>query len=120
MTAHPCRLFLFAFLALPPSHSVAGAPAEVRTDAYGDPLPAEARFRLVTIRLRHDTGATKVAFSPDGKVLASAGFDATVRLWRLADGKELHRLEGHPFDVRCVAFAPDGRLLASAGQQGQV
>jgi WD40 repeat protein len=55
-----------------------------------------------------------LAFSPDAKLLASAGMDGTVRLWEVVTGKELHvlKLQGH---AMAVAFAPDGKLLATAG-----
>jgi len=58
-------------------------------------------------------GVRDLAFSPDGTVLASAGSDGTVRLWRIADGKLLKTLSGHTNVVNKVAFSPDNRLLAS-------
>ncbi|MDQ4100223.1 MAG: WD40 repeat domain-containing protein [Chloroflexota bacterium] len=53
------------------------------------------------------------AFSPDGRVLATA--NGAPRLWQVPDGTELHRLRGHKFDVEDVAFSPDGEWLATAG-----
>src|SRR5262249_60300431 len=56
----------------------------------------------------------RFAISPDGRTLASAGEDGTVRLWDLPSGKEVGRLEGHD-DVYAVAFSPDGKTLVSGG-----
>ena len=55
-----------------------------------------------------------VSFSPDGKTLASASGDKTVRLWDLATNKERATLKGHAELVTSVAFSPDGKILASA------
>jgi predicted NACHT family NTPase len=63
----------------------------------------------------HQNLVTSLAFSPDGKVLASGSSDSTVRLWRPATGKELRRFEGHRGLVKSVAFSGDGQKLASAG-----
>jgi WD40 repeat protein len=54
-----------------------------------------------------------VAFSPDGRLLASGSADNTIKLWDVATGSEVRTLTGHTDDVNSVAFSPDGRLLAS-------
>jgi hypothetical protein len=56
-----------------------------------------------------------VAFSADGKTLASGGLDGALRLWDAETGKELRRLQGHPSEVGSVVFTPDGQSLLSCG-----
>jgi serine/threonine protein kinase/WD40 repeat protein len=58
-----------------------------------------------------------VAFSPDGRHIATAGADATVRLWDAQTGVELAVLRGHRGLVACIAFHPDGWCLATGGRQ---
>src|SRR5262249_12649888 len=60
-----------------------------------------------------------VAFSPEGKTLASGSHDRTVRLWDVATGKELLPFEGHRSIVRSLAFMPDGKTLVSNGWDGK-
>ena len=64
-----------------------------------------------------------VAFSPDGRRLASASPDGTIRIWdatplRGDEGQEILTFAQHDDEIRSVAFSPDGQRIASAGHGG--
>ena len=63
----------------------------------------------------HDGPVYSLAFSPDGRRVATGGADRTARIWDAETGRELHRLTGHASDVWFVAFSPDGRRLLTLG-----
>jgi WD40 repeat protein len=96
-----------------------GQPADARVRAY-DAQTGQERFPL-----RGHAGAVQsVAVSPDGRTLATASADRTVRLWDLAGwqprepSSPFRTLGSHTSDVCSVAFSPDGKLLASGGTDG--
>jgi WD40 repeat protein len=94
-----------------------------RPDCHGDPLPAGALARLGTVRFRHPAGLSALAFSRDGKVIATGGRE-TVRLCDARTGKPLRRFPvyhnaeelrnsstAYP-SVEALHVLADGRLVA--------
>jgi WD40 repeat protein len=57
-------------------------------------------------------GLGAIAFSPDGRLLASGGDNARVTLWDLRDGKQVRQIKGLSLPVKCLWFSPDGKTLA--------
>ena len=64
----------------------------------------------------HTDPVYAIAWSPDGKMLATAGFDNTVRLWDAATRKEIKKYDGHTKLVLAVAISPDGKHIVSGSQ----
>jgi WD40 repeat protein len=76
------------------------------------PLSAQELKLRATLK-GHTNFVCSVAFSPDGKTLASGSADKTIKIWNVATGKNIATLIGHTDEVTSVAFSPDGKTLAS-------
>jgi WD40 repeat protein len=70
-------------------------------------------YRRVTTLTGHSNWVTSVAYSPDGRCLASGSDDRTIGLWEVNTGKRRATLTGHSYSVSSVTYSPDGRCLAS-------
>jgi WD40 repeat protein len=79
------------------------------TDDRGDAA------RLLPTSPDTDNSIRTVAFSPDGRILASADRNGVIRFWDVRARKELAQRRGHTGSVNCLVFSPDGNTLASGG-----
>ena len=94
-----------------PMNGLEPAPkAAAPTDAEESTKSDEPRTKM----LGHSGVVLGLAYSPDGRRIATASADRTVKIWDAENGQELLTLRAHGAPVVCVAFSPDGRYLASA------
>lgn len=80
----------------------------------GQPTPDPFETRL-SIQLGHSGQVAAIAYSPDGRYLATGSQDQTASVWELRTGREVRRFEGHTMAITGIAFTPDGKTLITAG-----
>lgn len=100
-----------------PSHfsGTVTLPAEIDPDTLAEitAINVPQVERLLTLN-GHTNKVSSLAFSGDGRYLASAGMDGKIRLWEISLGQEKQTFPIHQADLNAIAFSPDGNLLASA------
>jgi WD40 repeat protein len=111
--AHPAEI---GVLVLSPDGKTAAVSSPFDTRVSLCDLAAK-RVRA-TLAGHTRAGVSALAFSPDGRLLATGAEDGAIRFWRVADGAQVTVLRGHTAGVRALSFSPDGRLLASGGAPG--
>ncbi len=73
--------------------------------------------KLVCTLRGHTEAIGRMAWSPDGRFIASPSFDKTIRIWNPSTGLQVRELRGHTQRVIAVAWAPDGKRIASGGDE---
>jgi WD40 repeat protein len=76
--------------------------------------------KILFVLRGHAGSVAQVAYNPNGRTIATASDDRTVKFWNATDGTELSSIVGHRSPVSCLAFSPQGRSLLSADRDGAI
>ncbi|MBC8164315.1 MAG: caspase family protein [Bryobacteraceae bacterium] len=84
---------------------------------FSSPVSTQQHFETELVpQMGHTSSVTSVAFSPDGRLALSTGFDDTLRVWEVATGTELRRFGAHTDHIESMALSPDGNLALSGSR----
>ncbi len=97
----------------------AAVNAQVPAEIDYTEVDRRSAARMV-VQSAHSSAVMCTAYSPDGRFLASGGYDNTVKLWNVENGKMIRNFRGHDGIIKDAAFSPDGMRLATAGMDGTV
>jgi WD40 repeat protein/tetratricopeptide (TPR) repeat protein len=106
------------------------AVGDVQTDLvrHGALVPVQGEVKLWDVAAgkerdtlgKHRAGVRALAFSPDGRLLATGSLDGSLKLWDVAAGRELRNLPDYTSAVHVLTFSPDGKSLGSISRDGIV
>ena len=106
---------------VPQAQTPAAAPIAVLAPAPGEvAIPADAHRLDEILQCGHASSVSALAFSHDGKWLASGGLDGSIIIWNASTGEQTRRWSSRNSNVTQLVFSPDGKRLVSADDRGNV
>src|SRR6266516_3415349 len=102
---------------LPPAAKMPALPPAPKRSPQSRVIP---QANLLYACMGHNSRITTIAWSPDGKYLASASFDRTAQVWDASNGKHILTYRGHNQHVNALAWSPDNFYIASGGSDKTV